>query len=403
MWILILLLLISQAFADSKMSAYTTEQPALTDTVVYIKDPSGTPANRKGTVTSNFLAANITVDGTNVGVGSTTPRGRLDLGSGVIYGDGSGLTGVSTGWTDGGTSVYNTTASDNVGIGTLDASTAKLVLKSGTTSSSVYVFNVKDSSNTNLFQILDTGNIGIGTITPGTLLEINGFVGDSSNGQVLRVSRQATEGNDSIFFRIGASRTGDIRTSDGTDLSIFPSDTSNLSFNALPGQSISIGGSKPRITLAGISTGMTVDENTNVGLATTNPTNKLTIYGSVGIGTTTKASSFMQTTAPSGGMIIEGNVGIGSTAPQAKLVIVGTGTGVTNGLSVRDSAFAQKFLVLDNGNVGVGTASPTGGFVVGSGIGVQFVGIGTTVPQLPCYKANRQLGYYDGAWVGTCN
>ncbi len=75
----------------------------------------------------------MNIDSTgNVGIGSTNPTQKLDVNGTVnataFVGDGSGLTGLSAGggWTDGGTNVYVTTTTDNVGIGTTDTSFATL-------------------------------------------------------------------------------------------------------------------------------------------------------------------------------------------------------------------------------------------------------------------------------------
>jgi hypothetical protein len=54
-----------------------------------------------------------------------------------------------------------------------------------------------------------------------------------------------------------------------------------------------------------------------------------------------------------------GFVGIGNTAPGAKLHITGTGTtNTTTPFLVQNSAAAEMFRVLDNGNVGIGVAAP---------------------------------------------
>ena len=62
-------------------------------------------------------------DGGNVGIGTTAPGYKLTVNGNfyatTLYGDGSNLTGIGAGgWTDGGTSVYLGTSTDNVGIGT---------------------------------------------------------------------------------------------------------------------------------------------------------------------------------------------------------------------------------------------------------------------------------------------
>src|SRR6185436_3390351 len=59
----------------------------------------------------------------NVGIGTIRPGTRLDVNGTVrataFVGDGSGLTGISAGgWTDGGTNVFTSLTTDNVGIGT---------------------------------------------------------------------------------------------------------------------------------------------------------------------------------------------------------------------------------------------------------------------------------------------
>jgi hypothetical protein len=53
------------------------------------------------------------------------------------------------------------------------------------------------------------------------------------------------------------------------------------------------------------------------------------------------------------------SVGTGATGATSRLLVKGTGT--TTGLNIlaQDSTGAEKFVVLDNGNVGVGTTGPT--------------------------------------------
>ncbi len=48
-----------------------------------------------------------------------------------------------------------------------------------------------------------------------------------------------------------------------------------------------------------------------------------------------------------------GNVGIGTTSPSAKLAITGSGTGTGRAFTIADSANAEKFTVLDNGQVNI--------------------------------------------------
>jgi len=68
--------------------------------------------------------------------------------------------------------------------------------------------------------------------------------------------------------------------------------------------------------------------------------------------------------APIGRTLIEntlnvmGNVGIGMTSPEGRLVIKGAGTTTGIGLQTQNSSGTALATMLDNGNVGIGTASP---------------------------------------------
>ncbi|MBF0522596.1 MAG: hypothetical protein HQL24_06015, partial [Candidatus Omnitrophica bacterium] len=135
----------------------------------------------------------------DVGIGTTVPAGKLQVvggdvlvgtgsfgngGSsddlyvtgniefdGLIYGNGSQLTNLSAGgWTDGGTTVYNTTLSDKVGIGTSAPLNNLQVVSTvgiGTTE-----YNVAAPTN----GMIVKGNVGIGTSGVTNKLDINGAV-----------------------------------------------------------------------------------------------------------------------------------------------------------------------------------------------------------------------------------
>jgi len=54
-----------------------------------------------------------------------------------------------------------------------------------------------------------------------------------------------------------------------------------------------------------------------------------------------------------------GNVGIGTSSPYSKLTVWGSGTTTGQLLSLVDSASTSRMVVLENGNVGIGTSSPS--------------------------------------------
>ncbi|MFH0753608.1 MAG: hypothetical protein V2A70_03480 [Candidatus Omnitrophota bacterium] len=54
-----------------------------------------------------------------------------------------------------------------------------------------------------------------------------------------------------------------------------------------------------------------------------------------------------------------GNVGVGTIAPRSKLEIVGSGSTTGTAFQIDDNLYNPKVTVLDDGSVGIGTASPT--------------------------------------------
>lgn len=208
------------------------------------------------------------------------------------------------------------------------------------------------------------GNVGVGTWIPAALLSVG-------TGSAFRVDSTGTivrAGNGVVSI----DNTGMTGTNSGSSVAYGNLGSGASSTSTITGGANANSSAKLRSTSAAGTTdfltfqtgsqqeAMRIDTNRNVGIgsygANTN-FHSLGVVGNVGIGTG-YSSSYIGTVAPSGGMIVEGNVGIG-------------------------------------------TVSPTQALVLGSGT-LQTVGIGTTVPQLPCIKANRVWGYYDPPWIGAC-
>jgi hypothetical protein len=137
--------------------------------------------------------------------------------------------------------------------------------------------------------------------------------------------------------------------------------------------------------------------NNRVGIGTTSPASKLSVYGGVSIG-----ANYVGTAAPPNGTIIQGNVGIGTASPSAqlhvnslpdqvalavsgyslsssnalpmlnlsgtwnttgaptaiKLNITNTASAASSGLLDLQVGGTSKFFVRADGNVGIGTTSP---------------------------------------------
>jgi len=207
----------------------------------------------------------------------------------------------------------------------------------------------------------------------------------------------------------------------------------NLAINAGPGTGTGAGGvltfqtapaGASSSNLNNLSERMRVDTKGNVGIGSWGSNtigNGLSVVGNIGIGTGT-SSNFVLNAAPNGGMIVQGNVGIGSLTPGQALDV--TGTIRTTGLTMSGAAPAANYVLTSTdsagdtawtapgnvaaagwtqtgtnvytpgtNNVGVGTSTPQGAFVVTNGN----VGIGTWAPGAALYVNGGNIG------VGTVN
>jgi hypothetical protein len=311
----------------------------------------------------------------NVGIGSLAPGKTLDVTGTVrataFVGDGSGLTGLPAtgGWTLGASNVGISTT-NNVGIGTNLTTTAGLSVMNG--------------------------NVGIGTWVPSKQLQISStspFINLQSPGNGLN-------GFGGILFSGNTNAQSSLWTINNQIASLFEVENSNA-------KSVFV-----------------VDRSGNVGIGTLLPMEKLTVNGSVGIGTTS-TDSFIMNAAPNGGMIVEGNVGIGTWLPSRILEIAprnnvtatlgldstsGSGSeidfgqsnysteaqirwngSVSNALEI-DTNGSSRMLIDNTGNIGIGTViTGNAGLSIMNGN----VGIGTWKPDY-LFQVGPGTGY-----VGT--
>ena len=122
-------------------------------------------------------------------------------------------------------------------------------------------------SSAELFRITAAGNVGIGTTTPATPLEVNGLVRSTRSG--LAVQYIQLHGGDSGSIKLTA------QSAVAAEKSLF---IQNLSGEATPGVNNTIQFQVG--TTASPSTKMIIDKDGNVGIGTTSPTSKLYVLSS---------------------------------------------------------------------------------------------------------------------------
>jgi len=278
-------------------------------------------------------------DGGNVGIGNTNPSSKLDVtgdirissGSGgqIIFADGSTMASAGLGSA---AALSNTT--DAIVTGDSDANnTGAVILKTG--------------SNDRL-HILNGGNIGIGTATPNTKLDVRGGINAGTNGTEFTLS--------SAGAVVAITYNGLSLTSQAT------------------GYTISGGTSSKTLTLDDNLTATTINSH----LASTSNPHSVT-QSQVGLGSVENTA--LSTWAGTGNIATVGTIttGIwnGSTIPVA-YGGTGTATGSITGTGALTFAAGGSnqnvtltpsgtgYTVL-NGNVGVGTATPRAKFSLGGG------------------------------------
>lgn len=277
-------------------------------------------------------ALNVVGDELRVGSGGTntnaTGAGELYVQNdlevdGVIYGDGSGITGLgSGGWTDSGTIIYNATTSDQVAIGTTTPVSGAALTVFGT---------IAGSSSGPL--TMTGGNVGIGTFSvPSVLLHVGSTVGSPTSvgsGDVYIQSDLEVDGTVYMASCSGAGCGGATGWTDSGTTVYTTTSTDNIGIGtSFPEKKLVLSGgdSDIRIRSTTASTYGEIQFYSDSGEAFN--------FGVGGSTTATPNQAFFENTisgAPmdfitnGGSMSFSGgNVGIGSTAPNAALDVRNT-------------------------------------------------------------------------------
>ncbi|MCL5667136.1 MAG: hypothetical protein M1383_05205 [Patescibacteria group bacterium] len=125
--------------------------------------------------TSSVAALFVDTGNTRVGIGTSSPAFALDV-NGIVnassfYVNGSPYIGSQ--WTTSGNDIYYLTG--NVGIGSSSPS-SNLTIQGTSTNPSVPLLTIASSSGNTLFTVLPSGNVGIGTTSPAYKLDVNGTI-----------------------------------------------------------------------------------------------------------------------------------------------------------------------------------------------------------------------------------
>jgi len=286
----------------------------------------------------------------NVGIGTTSPSSKLHVVGEGVFDDGTNGR-LTFGNASGQNDIYSTTTAFG-GWKNLRLSSNELILSTGGT--------------TERMRITSGGNVGIGTTSPTSRLQVDGqgrfYTGSSSVAGVI-VNGAGGVGTTSQ----GVLQFGDTNT--------------NFQIQAgddYVGMLFKVGAERMRITSAG-----------NVGIGTSSPSEKLEVQngtagakikvsnsggGSASLEISSNASSVAQLNFTNQLSLIGGNVGIGTTSPfrtldingnlrvQSGTIDLGNSTNEQIWSSLNNINFktngSEKVIITSSGNVGIGLTDP---------------------------------------------
>jgi hypothetical protein len=278
--------------------------------------------------TNNNVRATIDSSG-NVGIGTTSPSKKLDIAGDVK------LTNSN--------SIYWRNAANNADIPLLNLSSNN-TFNIGTTSSSVPVQMALHTAGSERMRITSTGNVGIGTTSPDYKLEVEGASGTAI----------------SIKTPWAGGAYGELRFQTGTGNSSIRSSVPGNSTNGLDFYTYN-GSETVKMSIIG---------NGNVGIGTTGPAEKLSVYNSTAISTVGDAlGAYVAVASPQanrGAAIRIGRDPDGSYSTKIATVYEQSSPSYLNPAMVfytMNNSYikgteVERLRITSAGNVGIGTTSP---------------------------------------------
>ena len=226
-----------------------------------------------------ITTSSIYETGGNIGIGTTSPNGKLDVVGNAYFGTFLNTDIKYSFVSSGSLSSYHTYINNSNSAG----GTYGLGVNSANTSTNGYILGLS-SGGTERMIVRNDGNVGIGTSTPSAKIDTNGSIasngglintstrpavnsGTLTNGELRGYSNTGT-GADDGFIRLSAGGGTNASTKSYIDISGY-STVSDMNKNIVFGTE---GAEKMRITLAG-----------DVGIGTSNPGYKLDVNGDTNV------------------------------------------------------------------------------------------------------------------------
>jgi hypothetical protein len=347
--------------------------------------------NSNGTFANSLVYDN----GTNVGIGSTTPWATLSIGI-PNYSATAPMFAISSSTSNGTTTPFIVDNNGNVGIGT-STPYARLSISANANETNPNLFLISSSTSayatTTLFAILNTGKVGIGTSTPYATLSVNGSsdLGISALAGYFTATSTTATSTFAAAITVGAGQ-GTSTFAAGLSASIFNATSATASSTFANGVNLtngcfSIGGTcvqsaTTSMTIAqtygtaqtgnitlGTTTGAT-NNGLTTGIYITNPGGSFTFNATTsGILTAAGGGTGLSST-PNYGQLLLGNSSNGySLSATSSLGLLGSSTisSLSNNYLPKwnsNGTFVNSLLYDTGTNVGIGTTSPAWNFEV---------------------------------------